>query len=689
MASNHDDTVELKEEVAAEATSPELSSEKRRDMAVRVENDCAISGNETGSSDMLELSGNVLEELTGGSAAPLDTDVVQRMIGTVINGRYRIDSVIGRGGMGVVFKATHQTLDRPVVIKVLRPSKVDSNLARKRFEREAKRLCLLDHPNVVTIYDFGYHDRLGYLVMEHVNGITLSAFLKKTGPLTFGQFAPMAAGVLSGLSAAHKAGIVHRDIKASNAMLLLKKNMVERIKLLDFGLAKLVTGSEDLTKKSELIGSMSAMAPERILGQEGDERVDIYAFGVMSYYLLSGEKPFTGEDVRVLYSHVHEEPPPLAEALPPGHDVPSTLIEFVHLCLAKNPDERPRDAAEALDWLYSTVDNRSIFRLEEHPMEVPDGENPAEDSRSSRKILFEEGTPSWLRKRETGGYGSVSDKAASKDEATSAADSDGRNGVRKRTGLVVGGVAALAIAGFFAVGALTGDDAQGGQETPATVATSAAAAAPDNDDKKASIDGVMTQVEEAIADQRFGVAGEMLASVEDRLVDNPELLSKAAGYRAAIKKGQLLIDARRYEKQQELTKAVDAYAKAVNLDPRDEAIQAKLNELQATSLLVIEPNVEATVLVDGKDLGKTPIKTLLPAEKVEIVLEADGYESWSKTIALPGGEEKALAPSLDKVRRPAPRPRPRPKPKKPANSGSDGLGGGGDDVYDDSLMKME
>lgn len=686
MGNNQKEAIELKKGGKPQNAEADSSSRDRSEMAQRVGNDVEIA-DESASSDMVELDSAMIEELTGGASGELDTDMVQRFIGTVINDRYEIEEVIGRGGMGVVFKARHQTLDRPVVIKVLRPSKVDSDLARKRFEREAKRLCLLDHPNVVTIYDFGYHKRLGYLVMEHVDGITLSTFLKRNGPLNFAQFAPLAAGVLRGLSAAHEAGIVHRDIKASNAMLLLKDNRIERIKLLDFGLAKLVTGSEDLTKKSELIGSMSAMAPERILGHEGDERVDIYAMGIMAYHLLTGDKPFKGDDVQVLYAHVHEEPPALRDMLPEGSKLPDTVVDFIGLCLAKDPEERPRDAAEALEWLYSTIDNRSVFRLDDHPMSVPEGDERPEDSRSSSKIVFEEGTPSWVHKRETGKY-----KAADAGNADTEEDSgDAAASKVKPVALAMGGIAALAIIGAAAF-LMSGPSDEAAEAQTDNNSVKAAATAPEKPTSK--IDGVMEQIELAINEQRYGAAGEMLGSIEDKLSSRPELLSQAADFRASIKKGQALGAAQRYEKQLEIAKAVDAYRRVVNIDPRDTKAQEKLSDLEASALLVIEPDVEATVFVDGEEMGTTPFKKLVAAEKVDIVLKADGYKDWSKTVELPGGKEHELSATLEKpANRPQRRVR-RPKPK-PTNSGSGGgLGGmgGGDDsesLNDDSLMQME
>ncbi|MFB6372659.1 MAG: serine/threonine-protein kinase, partial [Bradymonadaceae bacterium] len=148
----------------------------------------------------------------------LDTERIAGLTGTVIDGRYAIEEELEKGGMGVVFKGYHQTLDRAVVIKVIRPEEVESETARARFEREARRACQLEHPNVVTVHDFGYHNELGYLVMEFVDGITVSDYLDEHGPMTFRQFAPVLASILKGLEEAHRNDVVHRDIKCANIM---------------------------------------------------------------------------------------------------------------------------------------------------------------------------------------------------------------------------------------------------------------------------------------------------------------------------------------------------------------------------------------------------------------------------------------------------------------------------------------
>ncbi|MEM1350386.1 MAG: serine/threonine-protein kinase, partial [Myxococcota bacterium] len=216
-----------------------------------------------------------------------DTD---DLIGASLAGRYEIERCIGRGGMGVVYLASQSTLNREVVVKVLARSLSQEREAIIRFQREAFGLSQLQHPNIVTIYDFGRERELAYIVMEYVQGETLSQFIKSHGAMPFEEFARIAAQILDALAEAHSRGIIHRDIKPSNIMLCARHGHSNFVKVLDFGLAKLVHDHIEVTKKTNLVGSIAFLAPEQILGLEFDQRVDVYALGVLFYYMLTGRK---------------------------------------------------------------------------------------------------------------------------------------------------------------------------------------------------------------------------------------------------------------------------------------------------------------------------------------------------------------------------------------------------------------
>jgi serine/threonine protein kinase len=288
-----------------------------------------------------------------------------KLIGRVLDGRYELVKCIGRGGMGVVYLARQSALGRDVVVKVLPPSFADDADALARFEREARGMSKLQHPHVVSIYDFGSQDGQTYIVMEYVEGTTLRQFVRSRKALDFPTFGRIALQLLEGIDAAHSLGLVHRDIKPSNIMLTTRRGERNYVKILDFGLAKLVKGAQDVTREQSLVGSVGFLSPEQILGQKTDERVDVYALGVLFYYMLVGEKPFVGEDdVAVLYQHVHSEPAPLDERLgelwPAGHDVPQSVIDLIHRALAKSPGDRPGNAGQFLREFGACLDGTDI-----------------------------------------------------------------------------------------------------------------------------------------------------------------------------------------------------------------------------------------------------------------------------------------------------------------------------------------
>ncbi len=284
------------------------------------------------------------------------------LIGTVFAGRYMVESRLGRGGMGVVYKASQTNANRKVVLKVLAPDWIGDPEALARFEREARGLSALQHPNIVAIHDYGSFDGRAYIVMEYVAGETLERFVKRKGRLTVADFVPIAAQVLKGLGEAHSRGIIHRDIKPANLMLCERQGRANYVKILDFGLAKLVSGSSDITKQN-VLGTPTCLSPEQIKGEKLDQRVDVYAVGILFYYMLAGVMPFAAEnDASILYKHVHEEPAPLADQLPEGHQVPEGVVDLIERCLKKSPSKRPRDANEVVEGLIDQVPF-SMFKL--------------------------------------------------------------------------------------------------------------------------------------------------------------------------------------------------------------------------------------------------------------------------------------------------------------------------------------
>lgn len=273
--------------------------------------------------------------------------------------------MIGRGGMGVVYLATQDRKPREVVVKLLAPEWLARDGAAERFDREARSLQSLRHNNIVEMFDYGQHEGRAYLVMEYLDGEPLSRYVPRRGRLLLPEFVPIAAQTLKGVGYAHSRELVLRDIKPANVMLCEQGGRSNFVKILDFGLAKLIDDDNPITADDTTIGTLGFIAPEAIEGKPADLRSDVYALGVLFYYLLAGRMPFrstAGNNAEMLYKTVNAEVPPLGDVLPDGHHIPDGLLQLVHLCLEKDPAKRPQDANVMVEYLIDAVPS-SLFRL--------------------------------------------------------------------------------------------------------------------------------------------------------------------------------------------------------------------------------------------------------------------------------------------------------------------------------------
>ncbi len=281
----------------------------------------------------------------------------QLVPGAVLEGKYRIESLLGRGNFGAVYRATHLKLKRPVAVKVLRTSVGADRSTFARFEQEGISLSRLDHPNAVGVLDFSSDENgVVFLVMELLEGHTLDDELRQVGRLGAARCYEILHPLCEVLAAAHALGIIHRDIKPQN-IFLHRRQGIEVVKMLDFGIAKLVGDAEiaqQLTLDGNSVGTPAYMAPERFLSEPYDGRSDVYSLGVTLYEMLAGRPPFQHSDgnfFKLIRMHV-TEPPPSLEELAPG--VGPQIDAVVRAALAKDPDDRPsplelsRRFAEAL-----------------------------------------------------------------------------------------------------------------------------------------------------------------------------------------------------------------------------------------------------------------------------------------------------------------------------------------------------
>ncbi len=284
---------------------------------------------------------------TANTPVPIDGDG-EELIGMVIDGRYRLDATLGRGGMGLVYRAAHVGLRRQVAVKILHPSLAASPEVRNRFEREALAVGKIDHPNCVSVYDVGrLPDGSLYLAMELLEGKPLADVLEQEGQIAPGRALHILAGILRGLSHIHANGLIHRDIKPENIFLIRQGQDEDFAKILDFGIAKGIKSTDlddgvKLTQAGMAFGTPIYMAPEQALGNPMDGRADLYAASVLAYEMLCGAPPFYSDDkLEVMSMHTARPVPPMRQRMiKGGRPVPSSIERLVVRGLTKKPIER-------------------------------------------------------------------------------------------------------------------------------------------------------------------------------------------------------------------------------------------------------------------------------------------------------------------------------------------------------------
>ncbi|MGB2810697.1 MAG: protein kinase [Mycobacterium sp.] len=259
------------------------------------------------------------------------------LVGALLDGRYRVEARIATGGMSTVYRGLDVRLDRPVALKVMDARYAGDREFLTRFQREARAIARLKSPGLVAIYDQGNDTAHPFLVMELVTGGTLRELLRERGPMPPHAVVAVLAPVLSGLGAAHRAGLVHRDVKPENVLI----SVDGEVKLADFGLVRATTEA-GITSTSVILGTAAYLSPEQVLGEETGPRSDVYAVGIMAFELLTGTTPFKG-DSAIVIAHQHldrDVPPPgsLIDGVPPEFD------DFIARATAREPEARFSDA---------------------------------------------------------------------------------------------------------------------------------------------------------------------------------------------------------------------------------------------------------------------------------------------------------------------------------------------------------
>jgi serine/threonine protein kinase len=317
---------------------------------------------------------------TGDNAA-----VMSFSVNDVIAG-YRLEELAGRGGMGVVFLATHIALERKGAVKLIAPELAANEDFRRRFQRESKLAASIDHPNVIPVFDAGDEGGQLYVAMRYVEGTDLAGLIRSNGRLAPAEAVELIRQVADALDAAHARGLVHRDVKPANVLLERRPSGLHAY-LTDFGLVKM-TGADSgvLTRTGHFLGTPDYAAPEQILGGDVDARADVYALACMLYHAIGGRPPFERDnDVAKLFAHLNEPPPSLLAVRP---DVPAGLDDVIRTALAKAPEERPGSAGE-----FAAAAQRAVTApqsLGQTTAPLPNAVEPARPSRpapSRRRLL--------------------------------------------------------------------------------------------------------------------------------------------------------------------------------------------------------------------------------------------------------------------------------------------------------------
>ena len=291
-------------------------------------------------------------------------EIADPHLGRVVAG-YRIEARVGRGGMGVVYRAHHINLERRAAIKIIAPELAGTEGFRERFNREARIAAALQHPNVVTVYDAGEVDGLLYLAMQYIDGSDLAAVLRAQGRLRPYRAIDVCRQVAAALDAAHGLGLIHRDVKPANVLIEGRTAF-----LTDFGLTKRM-GSDPagLTRAGDVVGTIHYVAPEQIEGGPVDARSDLYSLGCLLFHCLSGEVPFARDsEVAVIYAHLSEPPPRLSAIRP---DLPEGLDAVIGKALEKAPERRFATGADLLSAARAVIDAAGPLADTVAPRPVP------------------------------------------------------------------------------------------------------------------------------------------------------------------------------------------------------------------------------------------------------------------------------------------------------------------------------
>ena len=569
------------------------------------------------------------------------------LIGQTIGSHYTLQRFLGRGTKTLSFLATHRTMHRTVVVQLLNVGWADDAAALTKFDEKAKSLAGLEHPNIAAVHDFGHESGRVWVAVEYVEGELLADYVRRMGRLHLEAFVPIAAQILKGLGGAHARQIVHGDLKASNVVLVEEQGRANYVKLLDLGIATLLQGPAG-ADEGPMFGDPAYLAPEVIMNKPADARADVYAVGALFYLMLAGKLPFEGDSPKdVLHKHVNDKPAPLAQALPPGHNVPDGLIEMIHDCLAKNPDNRPSDANEIVERMIDCVP-AAMFRL---PVAAP---RPKTGGHNVGKLQAE----AEANKARSATLAAAVEASGSRPIPAIEHAGNGAGATEHEAKQGGGGGWLFAVLALLALGGggvywYMQNQAQQAPVKPAV--TQPAAQQP-----PAQVAAGLAKAEEF---ERAGKLPEALAAYEVVLVTDPNNATakeRVAALKAMIEKAGATPppgDTKTETPPGDTKVEVPPGDTKTETPPGDTKVEAPPETKTDTppQPAVIKVSVSSTpkaeLFVDGVSKGKTPVEVELAPGPRKIELKAKGFQTHTETIEVKADGAKPLAVTLKKAER--------------------------------------
>lgn len=289
-----------------------------------------------------------------------------KFINTVLDEKYKIESLIGKGTTGNVYKGYHLYLNMPIAIKILHQSLLSNKTAQKRFRQEARLATAIQHSNAMSVMDFGIlNNEIYYLIMEYIEGISLSHLIRKEKTISIPRAIKIAQQIALAVNAAHQKNIIHRDLKPANIMIIQCGTPQEMVKVIDFSIAKQVEDESNLTAKDTVLGTPKYISPEQIQHEGINNRSDIYSLGIILYEMLTGEPPFLAKTVGALFmQHIHAQPTPPRQKNP---QIPLALEKLILQMLEKESDQRPSSMSILATQLVAALSSAEIIETSPAP----------------------------------------------------------------------------------------------------------------------------------------------------------------------------------------------------------------------------------------------------------------------------------------------------------------------------------